>query len=102
MRTVSPIHVEFEPGLQWIRRQRMVEAGYAVKVVIGLLYIFAMETGFGYLGVERDGDFELRGLALVGLTAPFRVRGVGDVPVAGAGRFHGDVLDLDGHGSRDW
>ena len=42
-----PIDVEFEPRFQGIRGQRMVEAGDAVEVVVGLLYILAMKAGLG-------------------------------------------------------
>ena len=89
---------ELEPCLQRIRRERLVEAVHAVKVVIGLLHIFAMETGLGYLGIDGDGDAGIRRLRRwLACKAPWSRRGGGDVPVTGTGGAHGDALDLDGN-----
>ena len=45
-------HVECEPGLQRIRWQWLIQTRHAVKVVPGLLHIFAVKTGFGWFCVR--------------------------------------------------
>ncbi len=43
----NTIDGELEPGLQRVRGERVVEAVDTVEIVVGLLDIFAVETGLG-------------------------------------------------------
>ena len=93
------VHSEFGPGFQRIRRERVVQTGDTVEIVVRLLYILAMKTGLGKARVFRDGEAEVGGLTLVSLQRTVHRVGGGDVPFAFAGGPQGYTLDLYGEGA---